>query len=58
VIRVQGQQRRDALEVGVLLTSVLVIAICGLLYELLIGSLSSYLSAIAWRNSPSPSACF
>lgn len=34
---------RAALEVGALLASVLIIAICGLIYELLIGALSSYL---------------
>ncbi|HEX9118172.1 MAG TPA: polyamine aminopropyltransferase, partial [Anaerolineae bacterium] len=32
-----------ALEVGALLASILIIAACGLMYELLIGSLSSYL---------------
>ncbi len=36
-------KREAGIEVGALLTSIFVIATCGLLYELIIGSLSSYL---------------
>ncbi len=39
----QQLERRAALESGALLTSVFIIAICGLLYELIIGSQSAYL---------------
>jgi len=39
----QIQDREAGIEVGALLTSIFVIATCGLFYELIIGSLSSYL---------------
>ena len=37
------QEREEKIEVGALLTSIFIIAVCGLVYELIIGSLSSYL---------------
>lgn len=37
------QDRESGVEVGALLTSIFMIAVCGLIYELLIGTLSSYL---------------
>ncbi len=37
------EPRQAQLEAGAVLTSIFIIAICGLLYELIIGSLSSYL---------------
>ena len=40
---IASQQREAKIEVGALLTSIFVIAVCGLIYELIIGSLSSYL---------------
>src|SRR5258706_9075436 len=36
-------ERQARLEVGVVLTSIFIIATCGLIYELIIGTLSSYL---------------
>ncbi|MBI4759009.1 MAG: polyamine aminopropyltransferase [Chloroflexi bacterium] len=38
-----GRIDQDKREVGALFTSILVIAVCGLLYELLVGSISTYL---------------
>ncbi len=40
---VKTDEREARIEVGALLTSIFIIAICGLVYELIIGSLSSYL---------------
>ena len=37
------EQQESKIEVGALLTSIFIIAICGLIYELIIGSLSAYL---------------
>jgi spermidine synthase len=36
-------ERESRIEVGALLTSIFIIAVCGLIYELIIGTLSSYL---------------
>lgn len=38
-----SESSRQKIEVGALLTSIFIIAVCGLIYELIIGSLSSYL---------------
>lgn len=38
-----ARSRTAGIEVGAILTSILIIATCGLVYELIIGSLSSYL---------------
>jgi spermidine synthase len=40
---IQLNERESGIEVGALLTSIFIIAICGLIYELLVGTLSSYL---------------
>lgn len=40
---IAAQDREAGIEVGALLTSIFIIATCGLMYELIIGSLSSYL---------------
>ena len=39
----QVDESQARLEVGVILTSIFIIAVCGLVYELIIGSMSSYL---------------
>lgn len=40
---VTSSTRQSKIEVGALLTSIFIIAVCGLVYELIIGTLSSYL---------------
>jgi len=39
----RARARESKIEVGALLTSIFIIAVCGLIYELIIGTLSSYL---------------
>jgi spermidine synthase len=40
---VRSETQQERVEVGALLTSIFIIAVCGLLYELIVGSMSSYL---------------
>jgi spermidine synthase len=40
---INTRDRASKIEVGALLTSIFIIATCGLIYELIIGTLSSYL---------------
>ncbi len=40
---IQLNERESGIEVGALLTSIFIIAVCGLIYELIVGTLSSYL---------------